>query len=271
MTMNQITAEPVRRATAGRYRAELLPRQAYEAAYSPGYPVIGFAFEGQAGIHAFATDRRTAFRTRPNSLAFVPAGCDVYSQSQEGGEYLTITVLPGKAFPEGLGQQRFNDVVESAATAAAHDLRRWLLGGWPCDPLIVEHHALVLTTSIASVVNGRLCEPRLATWMTTRRRRIVEALIEERLEGPLTLDDLGGAVGLSADFFARAFKAAMGKPPHAYVIDCRIARARALLRSGEADLSAIACACGFASHAHMTAMFRRRLGVTPSALRAAGG
>ena len=268
--MGPIAAEPIRRATAGSYRAELLPRQAYEAAYTPGHPVIGFAFEGQAGVHAFASDRRTTFRTAPNSLAFVPAGCDVYSQSQEGGEYLTITLLPGAASLTSLGQQRFNDVVDSTATAAAHDLRRWLLSSELCDPLIVEHHALVLTTSITFAVSGRRAEPRLASWMTARRRRIVEALIEEQLEAALTLDDLAGAVGLSADFFARTFKAAMGKPPHAYVIDRRIARARAMLRSGDADLSAIACACGFASHAHMTAMFRRRLGITPSALRAAG-
>ena len=269
--MTQIAAEPVRRATAGRYRAELLPRQAYEAAYTPGHPVIGFAFEAQAGVHAFASDRRTGFHTRPNSIAFVPAGCDVYSQSQDGGEYLTLTVSPGEASSQGLGQWRFNDVVDPAATAAAHDLRRWLLAGEHCDPVIVEHRALVLTTCIASIVSGRLAEPRLATWMTARRRRIVEALIEERLETALRLDDLAAAVGLSVDFFAHAFKAAMGKPPHAYVIDRRIARARALLRSGDADLSAIACACGFASHAHMTAMFRRRLGTTPSALRAASG
>jgi hypothetical protein len=49
-----------------------------------------FAFESQAGTHAFATDRITDFRTRPNSLAYVPKGCDVVSRSPEGGEYLTL-------------------------------------------------------------------------------------------------------------------------------------------------------------------------------------
>src|SRR5580704_256348 len=52
----------------GSWRAELLPRHAYQAAYTPDAPVIGFAFDGQAGIHAFASDRRVRFRTKPNTL-----------------------------------------------------------------------------------------------------------------------------------------------------------------------------------------------------------
>jgi AraC family transcriptional regulator len=39
------------------------------------------------------------------------------------------------------------------------------------------------------------------------------------------------------------------------------------LRTSHHDLSDIALAVGFSSHAHMTAAFRERLGVTPSRLR----
>jgi AraC family transcriptional regulator len=81
------------------------------------------------------------------------------------------------------------------------------------------------------------------------------------------VQDLADALGLSAGFFCRAFSAAVGKAPHDYVIDRRVARARRLLLDPELDLSAIAQASGFASHAHMTATFRKRLGVAPSELR----
>ncbi len=260
--------EPLRRAVAGRFRLELLPRQPYEARYTPDHAVIGFAFEGQTGMHAFARDRRTSYRTRPNSLAFTPAGCDVYSQSREGGEYLVLTgspALPGV----GAAPRRFTDVMQPMALGAAHSLRRLLLAGEPFDRLALEHHALALAETVSLVAGGSFREPRLASWMTPQRWRTVEALIEAKLDTALTLEELAGAVGLSPGFFARAFKAAMGKPPHAYILDRRIARARLLLASTDLDLSAVAYACGFASHAHMTSQFRNRLGVTPSALRCA--
>jgi len=262
--------EPLRRAVAGRFRLELLPRQAYEAFYTPDHAVIGFAFEAQTGVHAFAGDRRTAYRTRPNSLAFTPAGCDVYSQSREGGEYLVLTASP--ALPAmGAPQRRFTDVIQPMALGPAQSLRRLLLTGELFDGLALEHQALALAEAVSLVAGGSLREPRLASWMTPQRRRAVEELIEAKLDTALTLEELAAAVGLSAGFFARAFKAAMGKPPHAYILDRRIARARMLLASTDFDLSAIAYACGFASHAHMTSQFRRRLGITPSALRRGTG
>jgi AraC family transcriptional regulator len=103
--------------------------------------------------------------------------------------------------------------------------------------------------------------------MTPRRLRLVEDLIEARLDAKLTVQELAGALRLSAGFFCRAFHAAVGKAPHDYIIDRRVSRARTLLRNASLELGAVAQESGFASHAHMTATFRKRLGVTPSALR----
>jgi AraC family transcriptional regulator len=250
---------------AGGFRLELLPRGAYEAAYTPQSGTIGFAFERQSGVHAFASDRRTAFRTRPNSLAFVPADCDVYSQSVEGGEYLTLTDL-GEAEPSPPRERRFNDVMDPPALHAAESLRRLLLAGASENDLRLEQHACTLQERVAHIF-GAPAEPRASGWMTPRRLRQIDELIEAGLDGGLTVRDLADRLGLSAGFFARAFKAATGKPPHAYIIDRRISRARALLRSAPSDLSQIAYACGFSSHAHMTSAFRARLGVTPARLR----
>jgi AraC family transcriptional regulator len=97
--------------------------------------------------------------------------------------------------------------------------------------------------------------------------RLVDELIEARLDTKVTIQELAAALGLSAGFFSRAFKAAVGKAPHDYIVDCRISRARRLLESTELDLTTIAQASGFASHAHMTTTFRNRLGINPGALR----
>jgi AraC family transcriptional regulator len=103
--------------------------------------------------------------------------------------------------------------------------------------------------------------------MTTRRLKEVDELIDARLDDKLTVQELATAVGLSTGFFSRAFKASVGKAPYEYIIDRRISRARTLLEIGTAELSDIALASGFTSHAHMTATFRSRLGVTPSHIR----
>jgi AraC family transcriptional regulator len=259
--------EPLRRAMAGGFRLELLPRGPYEAAYMPQYGTIGFAFERQSGVHAFASDRRTPFRTRPNSLAFVPANCDVYSHSVEGGEYLTLTDLAEPA-PSPPQERRFNDIMDLPALRTAENLRRLLLTGASGNDLLLEYHACTLQERVAHIF-GIPTEQRASGWMTPRRLRQIDELIEAEMDGPLTVRDLADRLGLSAGFFARAFKAATGKPPHAYIIDRRISRARALLRSAPSDLSRIAYACGFSSHAHMTSAFRVRLGVTPARLRGA--
>jgi hypothetical protein len=46
---------------AGAWRAELLPPSPYQATYTPDMPIIGFAFDGQAGVHAHMT---ATFRQR---------------------------------------------------------------------------------------------------------------------------------------------------------------------------------------------------------------
>jgi AraC family transcriptional regulator len=252
--------------SAGSWRAELLPRSAYCAAFTPELPSIGFAFDGQVGVHAFASDRKVEFRARPNSLAYVPPGCNVYSQSDLGGEYLKITFAPEPDEP-WLCAPRFNDVIDATAIDAAQHLRRCLLASDCIDELQRECLILVLKQRAARALSGIAGEPVAQSWMTPRRLKLIDEIIEARLDTKLSVHELAGALKLSTGFFCRAFRAAAGKAPHDYIIDRRVSRARALLQNAALDLSAIAQASGFASHAHMTATFRLRLGVTPSGLR----
>ena len=247
----------------GRWSVELLPKNGYEARYTPPAPIIGFAFDIQAGIHAFGTDRRTGYRAKPNGLAFVPAGCDVYSMSEAGGEYLKVTIGKGTTAPWAW-TQRFSDAVDPASIQAAQALRRLLLVG-EVDALTCESLVHVLEARATAMLS--LKPGRAAAWMTPQRLRRIDELVEARLDARLTVQDLAEALGLSTGFFARAFKRATGQSPHDYIIARRVARARWLLRDRRLGLAAIALAAGFASHAHMTATFRTRLGIPPQSLR----
>ena len=109
-------AEPVRRVEAGPWTIELLPGSAYSARYVATQSAIGFAFDSQRGLHAIGSDRVQPFVATPNSLAFVPAGCDVLSESPGGGEYLRVVHAQGL---EVIGDHAFNNRIDPQAIALA--------------------------------------------------------------------------------------------------------------------------------------------------------
>jgi AraC family transcriptional regulator len=97
-------------------------------------------------------------------------------------------------------------------------------------------------------------------------RRLVE-FIEEHLADDLSLDALSAEVGLSPLYMSRVFKAAVGQPPHQYVLGRRVERAKALLRNTETPIADVACATGFSSQSHLSNWFNRTVGVSPAAYR----
>lgn len=88
--------------------------------------------------------------------------------------------------------------------------------------------------------------------------------LHDRREGTVTLADLSACCGLSPFHLNRAFRAAFGIPPHAYLLQLRVARARELIAAGTA-LSSAAVEAGFADQSHMTRIFTRQFGYSPSA------
>ena len=97
-------------------------------------------------------------------------------------------------------------------------------------------------------------------------RRLLVDLVEAHLGAPLSLADMALLAGLRSVDFMKAFKASFDITPHQYLLDRRIERARHLLQRSH-SLTVIAHELGFASHAHFSATFHARTGVTPSAYR----
>ncbi|WP_028239860.1 AraC family transcriptional regulator [Stutzerimonas azotifigens] len=91
-------------------------------------------------------------------------------------------------------------------------------------------------------------------------------LLHARLDEDIGLDDLALACGVDRFRLTRAFKAAFGLAPHAYLVQLRLARARQLLASGIAAVD-VAAALGFADQSHLGRWFRRAYGLTPAAYR----
>jgi AraC family transcriptional regulator len=256
------------------FAVTVLPASPYEVSYVPAHHVIGFTFERQSGIDAFGGSRRRLFDAEPWRLAFTPAGCDVFSASDRGGDYLVLTVAPA-AFARlapGIASGRLaqiTNVADPLFTPLAIGLRRATILGAMTGPLAIESltAAAIERVSVLLGIGTPGAKPgrRMTSW---RLKRILDHF-EARLAEEIHLADLATDLGLSESYLARTFRAATGTTLHAALMERRIARARLLIEAaprhrGRASLAEIAAATGFSSHAHMTAAFRRVLGTTPS-------
>jgi AraC family transcriptional regulator len=95
--------------------------------------------------------------------------------------------------------------------------------------------------------------------------------VEANLETDITVADLAEAACFSLFHFARAFHLATGKPPHAYLSERRLDRAKQLLAHSNATLVDIALTCRFSGQANFTKAFKRAVGVSPGRYRQARG
>src|SRR4051812_48743332 len=94
-------------------------------------------------------------------------------------------------------------------------------------------------------------------------------LADARYFEPLGVDDLARAAGLSRAHFSRAFRAAFGEAPHAYLLTRRLERAAALLRTTDRSVADVCLSVGLRSIGSFTTSFTRTYGMSPSAYRAA--
>lgn len=256
------------------FAVTVLPASPYEVRYSPAHHVIGFTFEGQRGIDAFGGSRRRLFEANPWRLAFTPAGCDVFSASDRGGEYLVLTVAPetlARLAPRNASARlaRFTNVTDPLFTPLAIGLRRAAMLCAAAQPLAIETLATAAVERVSVLLDTSTAKTTPARRMTSWRLKRILDHFEARLAEEIHLADLATDVGLSESYLARTFQAATGTTLHAALMERRIARARLLIegasrRGAPASLADIATATGFSSHAHMTTAFRRVLGITPS-------
>jgi AraC-like DNA-binding protein len=101
-----------------------------------------------------------------------------------------------------------------------------------------------------------------------RVRRVVRHLRALPDGAETTLEALAKVAGLSSGRLMHAFTESIGVPLRPYLAWLKLQRAAGAVVSGM-PLSQAAALAGFADAAHMTRSFRRMLGVTPSAHRAA--
>ncbi|POF89136.1 helix-turn-helix transcriptional regulator [Pseudomonas putida] len=94
----------------------------------------------------------------------------------------------------------------------------------------------------------------------------VIAAIDQAELAELSLASLAAQAGLGRYQLIRAFQAATGLTPHAYLLNARVNRARQCLRQG-LPLAEVAYKLGFADQSHFQRVFKAHAGTTPGRYR----
>ncbi|NQU41614.1 MAG: helix-turn-helix domain-containing protein [Lentisphaerae bacterium] len=92
--------------------------------------------------------------------------------------------------------------------------------------------------------------------------------IAANLTQPLQVKQIAGATGLHPAYLSQLFKREIGIGPAAYLAQCRVAHAQALLLNTTRTIADIAERSGFGSTCQFHAVFRRHATCTPAQYRA---
>jgi len=147
------------------------------------------------------------------------------------------------------------------AEALLEDVRRGLDRNPEAARAAAVRLVTLLTLSAATRASGT--RGGLAPW----QKRRVDRYLRRSLHRSLRIEELAEQAALSTSHFARAFKDSFGTTPQRYITALRLERAQQLMLTTRDPLSQIALACGLASQAHLSKLFRRWQGETPSAWR----
>jgi AraC-like DNA-binding protein len=96
----------------------------------------------------------------------------------------------------------------------------------------------------------------------TRAREYIESCYQEEI----SIKELSSTANLSPFHLIRVFGKEMGLPPHAYLTQVRVRRAKDLIANGW-EISSAALETGFVDQSHLTRHFKRILGITPGKFR----
>jgi len=127
----------------------------------------------------------------------------------------------------------------------------------------LERQSLVLNTLGGLILrHGYMSVEQRRVGLEPDAIRITREYLNDNFAGNVTLQELSALCGLSPFHLLRTFHRIVGMPPHAYLRQIRVERAKQMMAAG-ADISEAALAAGFSDQSHLTRFFKRLLGMTP--------
>lgn len=264
---------------SGAADATLTRTQPSEIALVTGSFLFIVLLTAQPGrVTSVASSKSQCFDASPGTIEMVPAGCDFRASWKVAKE--NILVMAGPERMRQLCEREFNGdlpqirppgpgQVDPVAHQIAGLLRDEFRGQY-VNELYLESLSIALIAhlvrrngldevgSLDSSVRGGL-SPYL--------KRRVEEYMRAHLGRAIALSELADLAGLSYGHFLRAFRQAVGVPPHRYLMRLRAEEAQRHMLLADLPLKRIAEVCGFANQSHMTTVMRRLLKTTPNEIR----
>ncbi len=228
----------------------------------------------EQGVQAFRCRRRLHTSTPGRVILIEPGEAhDGHSPAEDGFTYamlyLPVPLLTARTdalkglMPRAAGCLGFRDTLADDPGLAATILSAFLAlhrgEGRLARDLSVDRLAERLARHLAPPPDRQRLRP-------DRAAALVRDLLHARMAEDVGLDELSAAAGVDRFRLNRAFRAAFGLSPHAYLVRLRLRAARRRLAEGEAP-ALVAAEVGFADQSHLGRWFRRAYGMTPAAYR----
>ena len=236
-------------------------------------------FTGVAVRHEWRVGGQThRFHSPPGSMLIVPEGFE--------GSVRAWRSRPGiqwiLEFEPRLLQRRLEECGNDAPVELAphfdltdpqmlrliQTLHADVVGGSPVGSLFGETIGAALALHLVQNYAVSSARPAPAGGLGERSLNRVLEYIHANLGSDLHLKELADIADLSAFHFAKLFKRSTGRSPHQYVLQQRLECAKALLRNRHIGLSEVSLRAGFSDQSHLSNVFRRFVGLTPSRFRA---
>lgn len=140
--------------------------------------------------------------------------------------------------------------------------------GYPTGELLVDTLELAIVKVLVGCdasahLNNSIVHYKLGP---ARLKRVLE-FMHANLSKKVKLRHLAECAGLSANFFSAQFRAETGIAPHRYLTELRIDLAKRLLTETRETMLEVAASTGFENQQHFATVFRRLVGVPPTAYR----
>jgi AraC family transcriptional regulator len=240
-------------------------------------PAFGVNYGEALKLERTLHGHRMSGSVTPGHLAILPPDAGTRWVFDKTGDIVLVYVsrrLFDQAVEDGIDRDpRLVEIVprflirDLVLERAAHQLLREIAERRPDSRLAAEALAQELVGHLITTHSNLAVLPRRGSHaMAPSRLKWAREFMRANLARPLSLEDIADAASMSVFHFARGFKQATGVPPHRYVTEQRLAEARTLLHNPGLSISEVARAVGF-THSHFTALFAKRMGMTPTRFR----
>jgi AraC family transcriptional regulator len=227
--------------------------------------------DGETTINGASRSTLTDIRDK---LTFVPIGSSVEGWNRFEGRVSSVVAVHLAPATSDHGANDISKIppslyFEDTSLKATLEKLRGVLDGTGIDD-----HAYAETLGLLLVWELRHPADRKHSQMnpspgglTARQIPRVKEFIDAQISNDITISDLAAVIGLSQFHFIRAFKDTVGLSPYQYVLSERVRRAKGLLSKRDLSTADVALAVGFHDVSQLNRVFRKFVGVTPTAFR----